>query len=357
VSRVVLSGYYGFGNLGDEAVLAATVAELRRRRSGLDISVLSASPVATARAYGVEGVPRAQPRAVVRALRGCDLFLSGGGSLFQDATSWRSPWYYLAVLAGARRWSRRTAVYAQGFEPAHRGWIRAGIRSVLNGVDLVTVRDAASARVLAEAGVRRPRTVVSADPSFLLDPDATPAVDRERARWGSGLLFGLSVRPWGDGRVLEAVAAAAREAGARLGVRWVLLPMHRPHDVEAAESVAARLDGAVVVREPFEPREMLALIGRLDLLVAMRLHALIFAASQGVPIVPVAYDRKVAALAEELGEEAPLPAQGLDARTLGVRIETAAADRPGRRDRLRRVAAALRERAALSPALAMELLR
>ncbi|HLY24510.1 MAG TPA: polysaccharide pyruvyl transferase CsaB [bacterium] len=357
MSRVVLSGYYGFGNLGDEAVLAATVAELRRRRSDLDISVLSASPVATARAYGVEGVPRAQPRAVVRALRGCDLFLSGGGSLFQDATSWRSPWYYLAVLAGARRWSRRTAVYAQGFEPAHRAWIRAGIRSVLNGVDLVTVRDAASARVLAEAGVRRPRTVVSADPSFLLDPDPTPAVDRERARWGSGLLFGLSVRPWGDGRVLEAVAAAARDAGARLGARWVLLPMHRPHDVEAAESVAARLDGAVVVRDPFEPREMLALIGGLDLLVAMRLHALIFATSQGVPIVPVAYDRKVAALAEELGEEAPLPAQGLDARTLGVRIETAAADRPGRRDRLRRVAAALRERAALSPALAMELLR
>ncbi|HEV2284037.1 MAG TPA: polysaccharide pyruvyl transferase CsaB [bacterium] len=356
MSRVVLSGYYGFDNLGDDAVLAATVAELRRRRPGLEIGVLSASPGATARAYGVEGIPRADPRAVVRALRGSDLFLSGGGSLFQDATSWRSPWYYLAVLAAARRWSRRTAVYAQGVEPAHRAWIRAGIRFVLNGVDLVTVRDAASARVLAEAGVCRPRVVVSADPSFLLDPDPTPAVERARARWGSGLFFGLSVRPWGDGRALEAVAAAARDAGARLGARWVLLPMHRPHDVEAAESVAARLDGAIVVREPLDPREMLALVGALDLLVAMRLHALIFGASQGVPIVPVAYDRKVAALAEELGEEAPLPARGLDPRALGVRIEKAAADRPGRRDRLRRVAAALRERAALSPALALELL-
>ena len=356
MSRVVLSGYYGFNNLGDDAVLAATVAELRRRRSGLEIGVLSASPGATARAFGVEGVPRAQPGAVLRALRGCDLFLSGGGSLFQDATSWRSPWYYLAVLAAARRWSRRTAVYAQGFEPAHRAWIRAGIRSVLNGVDLVTVRDAASARVLAEAGVRRPRVVVSADPAFLLDPDPTPAVERERARWGSGPLFGLAVRPWGDGRVLETVAAAARDAGARLGARWVLLPMHRPHDLDAAESVASRLGDAIVVREPFGPREMLALIGGLDLLVAMRLHALIFAASQGVPIVPVAYDRKVAALAEELGEDAPLPADGLDARALEGRIEAVASDRSGRRDRLRRVAAALRERAALSPVLAVELL-
>ncbi|HEV2439397.1 MAG TPA: polysaccharide pyruvyl transferase CsaB [bacterium] len=356
MSRVLLSGYYGFDNLGDEAVLAATVAELRRRRPDLEILVLSASPDATARAHGVTGVPRAQVSAVVRALRAADLFLSGGGSLFQDATSWRSPWYYLAVLAAARRWSRRTAVYAQGFEPSRRAWVRAGLRRVLNGVDLVTVRDAVSARVLAQAGVRRPRVVVSADPSFLLDPDPSPAVERERARWGSGPLFGLAVRPWGDGRVLEAVAAAAREVGARYGARWVLLPMHRPHDVEAADAVAARLDGAIVVREPFGPREMLALTGGLDLLVAMRLHALIFAAAQGVPIVPVAYDRKVGALAEELGEEPPLPTDGLDARLLAGRIDAAAADRPARGDRLRRVAAALRERAALSPTLAVELL-
>jgi polysaccharide pyruvyl transferase CsaB len=356
VSGVLLSGYYGFDNLGDEAVLAATVAELRRRRPGLEIRVLSASPEATSRTHGVTGVPRAEPGAVVRALRASDLFLSGGGSLFQDATSWRSPWYYLAVLAAARRWCRRTAVYAQGFEPARYAAVRAGIRRVLNGVDLVTVRDATSARVLAEAGVRRPRTVVSADPSFLLDPEPTPAVQRERARWGSGVLFGLAVRPWGDGRVLDAVAAAARGAGAQLGARWVLLPMHRPRDVAAADAVAARLDGAVVVRERFGPQEMLALAGGLDLLVGMRLHALIFAAAQGVPIVPVAYDRKVAALARELGDEAPLPADGLDPGALAARIVAAAADRPARADRLRRVAAALRDRAALGPALAVELL-
>lgn len=356
MNRIVLSGYYGFNNLGDDAVLEATVAELRRRRPGLQISVLSASPEATARAYGVDPVPRSRPRAVMRALRASDLFLSGGGSLFQDRTSWRSPCYYLAVLAAARRWGRRTAVYAQGFEPSRRAWVRAALRRVLNRVDLITVRDVASAQVLADAGVRGPRVVVSADPSFLLDPKPTPAVERERARWGGGLLFGLAARPWGDGRVLEAVAAGARAAGVRFGARWVLLPMHLPHDLGAAEAIAARLDGAIVVREPFSAREMLALAGGLDLLVGMRLHALIFAASQAVPIVPVAYDQKVAALGDELGEERPLSVDDLDAEALAARIGAAAGDRPGRRDRLRRVAAALRERASLSPALALELL-
>jgi polysaccharide pyruvyl transferase CsaB len=356
VTRVLLSGYYGFDNLGDEAVLAATVAELRRRRPAVEIGVLSASPDATARAYGVTGIPRARPGAVARALRGSDLFLSGGGSLFQDATSWRSPCYYLAVLAAARRYCRRTAVYAQGFEPARRPWVRRGIRRVLNGVDLVTVRDAFSADVLASDGVRRPRIVVSADPSFLLDPDPTPRVEHERARWGAGPHFGLAVRAWGDGAVLRAVAAAARDAGRRLGVRWVLLPMHHPYDLAAADAVAADLEGAVVVRGPFTPREMLGLVGGLDLLVGMRLHALIFAASQGVPVVPVAYDRKVAALARELEEEPPLATGGLTAGALASRIERAAAERPERRERLRRVAAALRDRAALSPQLAAELL-
>src|SRR2546426_4023808 len=103
MSRVVLSGYYGFNNLGDEAVLAATVDALRARRPDVEIAVLSGTPRETGRAFAVEGVPRGRMRDLVRVLRRSDLFLTGGGSLFQDVTSWRSPWYYLGVLALARR--------------------------------------------------------------------------------------------------------------------------------------------------------------------------------------------------------------------------------------------------------------
>jgi len=356
MSRIVLSGYYGFHNLGDEAVLAATVQELRRLRPDAGITVLSASPEDTRRVHGVESVPRAAPGAVAAALRGADLLLCGGGSLFQDATSWRSPWYYLAVLSAGRRFARRTAVHAQGIETPRRRIVRAGIARVLDRVDLITVRDHKSRAVLADLGVRRPRIVVAADPSWLLTPEWTPAATAERARWGDGRWCGLALRPWGSGTAVRAAAAAARDASARLGVRWALFPMHPPGDLAVAEAVAAEIGGgAVVVRPGFGPREILALIGSVDVMVGMRLHALVFAAAQGVPIVPLAYDPKVRALASELGEPAPGEIESVQVPALLAAIETAAAGGAARA-RLLAAVSPLRARAALAASLAVELL-
>jgi len=357
MSRIVLSGYYGFHNLGDEAVLAATVQELRRLRPDAEITVLSASPGETRRTHGVESVPRAAPGAVLTALRGADLLLCGGGSLFQDATSWRSPWYYLAVLGAGRRLARRTAVYAQGLEPPRRRLVRAGIARVLQRVDLITVRDHASRAVLADLGVRRPRVVVAADPSWLLTPEWSPAATAERARWGAGRWCGLALRSWGSGAAVRAATDAARGASARLGVRWALFPMHPPGDLAVAEAVAAAVGSdAVVVRPGLGPRAMLALVGSLDLMVGMRLHALLFAAAQGVPIVPLAYDPKVRALASELGEPAPREIESVRAEDLLAAIE-AADDGGASRARLLAAVPPLRARAALAPSLAAELLR
>jgi polysaccharide pyruvyl transferase CsaB len=358
MSRVVISGYYGFQNLGDEAVLAATIDALRRFSPTLEIAVLTETPHDTGREYGVDGISRRRLPEIVRALAGCDLFLCGGGSLFQDVTSWRSPWYYLGVLALARRVARRSSVYAQGIGPLRGRLVRRVTAHLLDSVPLITVRDRASQAILADMGVRRPQIVLSADPSLLLTPERSPAVERERARWSGSAFFGLAVRSWGErSGTLDVVAEAARSVAVRLGVQWICLPMHLPRDLSVADSIAARIgSAATVVRSHLSPREMLALIGTLDLLVGMRLHALLFAAAEGVPIVPIAYDPKVAALADELGDPAPLEVSRFGADDLARAIETVAADRPARRARLGAAVAQLRERAALAPALAASLL-
>ena len=352
MSRVVLSGYYGFNNLGDDAVLAATVDALRARRPDVEIAVLSAAPEATGRAFAVEGVPRAGLRGLVRVLRRCDLFLSGGGSLFQDVTSWRSPWYYLGVLALARRLGCRTAVYAQGIGPLRGRAIRSAARRQLNAVDLLTLRDRESLSVLAALGVDRPPAVLAGDPALLLAPEWSARVLAEMAQWGEGVHLGLALRSWKDDAWLDAVTTAARTVVERCGARWVCLAMQRPGDLALAERVAATIGpGARVVRAALNPREMLALVSGLTLVVGMRLHALVFAATQGVPLVSLAYDPKVGAFAREMGE--PLLDPGhLDAPVLVGMIRDALAGAGERRARVLAAVAPLRARAALAPNLA-----
>ncbi len=86
--KIVVSGYYGFGNAGDEAILEAMLRDVRALAPAVRVVVLSGDPADTSARFGVEAVPRMNPGAVMRALRGADLFLSGGGSLLQDATGW-----------------------------------------------------------------------------------------------------------------------------------------------------------------------------------------------------------------------------------------------------------------------------
>jgi len=260
------------------------------------------------------------------------------------------------MLGLARCLSRRTAVYAQGIGPLRDRAARTAARWLLNGVDLITLRDPDSLAALASLGVDRPPVVIAGDPALLLAPDPSPRVLAEQARWGEGSHFGLALRSWKSDAWGEAVSAAARAVAERHGVRWICLPMQWPGDLEVADRVAAQIGrGAHVVRSQSSPREMLALIGNLRFLIGMRLHALIFAATQGVPFAALTYDPKIRAFTRELG--APLlDVADLTAEPLARLIEAAAVDLDERRARLLAAVAPLRARARLAPDLVAGLL-
>lgn len=286
--RVVVSGYVGFGNLGDDAVLAAMLAALRPRMPGAEFVVLSADPHTTARQHDVVAVPRLGAPAL-RAVSGADLFISGGGSLIQDATSTRSPLYYLGMLAAGNALARRSMVYAQGVGPLRRSWLRGLAGWVGNGVDVVTVRDEDSRRLLEACGVRRPIDVV-ADPVFALTP-APP--ERVSSLLGPSQLprIGVALRPWADNAYAVPLLKALREVGDQLGAEFVVLVFHPMKDRAISEPAAQRLSATLIAN--VTPEEMLAVIGALDLVIGVRLHALICAVAAGVPSVGLAYDPKI----------------------------------------------------------------
>ncbi|MCL5982283.1 MAG: polysaccharide pyruvyl transferase family protein, partial [Firmicutes bacterium] len=132
--------------------------------------------------------------------------------------------------------------------------------------------------------------------------------------------IGISVRPWrGSGRCLREMAAAADRLARELSAQIVLIPMYPATDLPACRELAGLLRvPPVIVEEELKPQELLTVFARLDLVLAMRLHALVFAAKSGLPMVGIGYDPKVEAMLLRLGQARPLLPQEITAGQLAA---------------------------------------
>jgi len=309
--KFLLSGYYGYDNAGDEAVLAAILEAIDAQSSrGAEYVVTSGDPAQTGAMYSsparrVIGVPRGHPRSLVQAIKACDVFVSGGGSLLQDVTSLRNVVYYTALIRFAQLSRKPVMIYAHGVGPLHKPLSRKLVRMAVQRARVVTVRDEDSKALLRRIGVQR-EIEVTADPVWALEAS-------DSVSGGKNLTWGVGLRSWPGqtgadetARAMRAMRSAAQAAGATLR----FLPMQPAADRPLIETHGA-LPQEIIETANLHPREVMAHAGRCDLMIAMRLHALIFAAAQGVPCVAINYDPKVAALAKLIG--APLIANASEA--------------------------------------------
>lgn len=102
-----------------------------------------------------------------------------------------------------------------------------------------------------------------------------------------------------------------------LGARIIFLPMQWPEDCDVSRKMAARTrSGAIVLTEEYTTGELLSLVGNFDMLIGIRLHALIFAAVMHVPMVGISYDPKIDRFLESLGEYHAGNLQNLETETL-----------------------------------------
>jgi len=306
VKRIAISGYYGFGNSGDEAVLQSILLALREEgeRRGVTVEpvVLSADPALTSEMYGVRAAHRMKPAEIAKTIRDCDGLISGGGSLLQDATGVMTIPYYLSVLKLAQLLGKPTFVYAQGIGPVNRRLFDPLIRSVFRRCRYISVRDPESAELLRRIGVGKERIEVVPDPVMGLPLGSgerkTGAPYAGATAENGAPVVGVSVRYWNPDRSeLDGIARVLRLLCEARSVKIRFLPFHWPSDAEASQHVIAGLGefaaSAEIVRDAAHPQQMLAEVGRCDLLIGMRLHSLIYAASQEVPLVGISYDPKI----------------------------------------------------------------
>ncbi len=306
---VLICGAYGKGNAGDDAILDAIIAQMKDIDPDLPLYVLSRTPRATQVRYHIGAIHTFNFFGFLRRMRRTVLYLSGGGSLIQDVTSSRSLYYYLSNLRYAKRTGNRTVLYGCGIGPVTRSHNRVSAGQYINNyADLVLLREPSSAQELHSMGVVQPEIRITADPALLLPPLDSAAA--ESVLLSAGLQSGgkyvmFALRPWpGFDKKLSAYKACAEYAYQAHGLTPVFLALEPNRDLLTAKKVADALEcPSIVLSAPSDGRAIMAMMEAMQCVIAMRLHALIFAAGRGVPLVGTVYDPKVSGFLEYIGQK------------------------------------------------------
>lgn len=289
--QVVLCGYYGYGNGGDEALLAALLQMLPPQASPL---VLSGDPEATQRLHGVPACDRHHPPSVWRALRASQGFIWGGGSLIQDATSALSPFYYVGWMAIAQRLGLKTVAWGQGIGPLKRRTSQWLAKTSFRGCTAVSVRDSASAEVSRQWGIK---ALQAPDPVWALEAVAMPEVSVLAAR---RVAIVLRSHPQLTPTRLAVLTEALRQFQQVSQTLLLLLPFQASQDLAIAQTLHAQLGEVSRVMQISDPRQLKGAFRGVEMAIAMRLHGLIMAAAEGCRCFALSYDPKVSQLARDL---------------------------------------------------------
>ena len=286
--KIVIGGYYGYGSLGDEAVLAVLIDRLKERYSGYELTVLSASPSELRKRYGVRSVHRYDVGAIVRELSGAELYISGGGSLMQDATSLRSLRYYCRLIRLAKSMGAKVYAYSNGIGPLKRKDIAA---QAFGCCDMISVRDKASYEALCEMSVP---SEVSADPFVLAEPASDGEVRSFLCDRGiyADEYFTVSVRRCkGKKQINEDALLHALMPHIVKGKTPIFVSMQDSCDFALSIAMADMTGGYAVT--PTDAGILLGLQKNARFALGMRLHFLLAAVSSGIPVTALSYDPKI----------------------------------------------------------------
>lgn len=302
--KVVISGFYGLGNTGDEAILQAMIQNLRMEINDIDITVLSLTPNETAEQYKVKSIYRGwryDNFKKIREIREADLLISGGGGLLQDTYPTKFLFgplpYYLLIIFLAKLCGTKVMVFSQGIGPVQTSWGKFLMRVFANMVDFITVRDQYSKDLLYQLKVQKPKTIVTADIVFAIHPQEDDSCYQSLHLTGNEKIVAVSVRPWFHHQhyYLE-LASALDFLIERMGITPVFIPMEGEHDVNASKHVIKLMKNsskALILSTRFTPQQYLNFFSHCELAIGMRLHFLIFAGIKNIPHIGISYDPKV----------------------------------------------------------------
>ncbi|TAF08487.1 MAG: polysaccharide pyruvyl transferase CsaB [Nostocales cyanobacterium] len=289
--RVLLSGYYGKGNGGDEALLATLLQMLPPDVTPV---VLSGNPEETNRRYGVESYNRMAFLQVFQALSSCDAFIWGGGSLIQDVTSSISPFYYGGLMAIAQVMGLKTIAWGQGIGPLLRPQTRFLARRNFAGCIQVSVRDRASSALLSDWSIPH---ILAPDPVWALaSKPVAELADLPKPRIAVTLRNHSQLTETRLTNLTRALVDLQTATQAFI----LILPFQKSEDLGIAEKMQSQLKDVSKIICAEDPQILKGAFRGVDMVIGMRLHSLIMAASEGCRCFALSYDPKINCLMEDL---------------------------------------------------------
>ena len=311
MTHFVLSGYFGFDNAGDEAILSSMVASFKKKFPLVEITVLSNNPEKTSMELGVHAIDRWKYTEIISLLRHSDCLISGGGSLLQDVTGLKSLAYYLGVVRLAKLFGKPVFFYAQGIGPVQSSWGRTFMKYVVNKVDYITVRDKQSEQDLLEMDIFVPKITVTADPVLAMEPCSDVTHPK---------MISVCVRDWsGEKKYWQALADVCDDY-AKEGYEVFFIPFHYPQDLEISKEIAVLMQNqALVIEKPLTVDEICSALAHSEVVIGMRYHALVLAAINNVPFVGIDYDPKVTRFLKQTG----MPSAGKPENVTAASLRTA----------------------------------
>ncbi|MBC9934342.1 polysaccharide pyruvyl transferase family protein [Chitinophaga qingshengii] len=313
MDNILLTGFFGAGNVGDEAVSLAVYEGVKEQLPDAKFSIVTRDPAYTRNFTGitaakaVKGFYPSQDFWLriskhIGSVKKSDLIVIGGGGILQDVHSWTTIPAFLIPACLGILYNRNVITVGIGVGPVKNGWLKELISFTCNRMAKVQVRDEKSKRVLIECGVQADKITVTADvvPSLNVKQHVSAQQVTKQAP-----VVALAFRKWPDLDEEGLVAICSKLI--EKGVHIKMLGYESGPDKKFYEQLIMKFEprhqGKISIHIPADLKDAMQEVRNADFLFSMRLHGCVFAAAIGTSFYAVPYDHKVTEFMRRLSLE------------------------------------------------------
>lgn len=290
--EVLILGYYGFGNWGDEATLSAIINMIRKTSNKTKIDVLTYNARETYETYKVNSINRTNVIKLLYTIKNCDIVICGGGTILQDITSSRSLYYYLLIIWIAKKYNKKIVFFSNGFGPITKN--KKITLKVCNKANDIIVRDEKSRSMMLEIGINK-KIHVSTD--IVFDFEKSPNIKKKNK-------IAISLRQWDYSKHFIDEIAKAINKLIEKGYYIDLISLHKNRDEKVLGYLYSKINkkeyAYIYVAQNY--KQVMDRIGESKIMIGMRLHANIFALINDIPVIMMNYDPKIEALSYDFSQ-------------------------------------------------------